>query len=173
MGAKFRLFGVLAIALTIGVVSLVSEAAGEKKKHGKKVQIINLTTQTAQEADLDLGPAGFTVGDRFVFSENVFRGGQQVGTDGGECTVTRLEPSPVPPGQEPTSATVNCVVTIELPKGQVTVQGLVTFSEQAGNRFTIAITGGTGAYRTAHGEATVTESEEENGPDELELKLIR
>jgi hypothetical protein len=172
MGAKFRLFGVLAIALTIGVVSLVSTAAGEKR-HGKKVQIIKLTTQTAQEATLDLGPTGFTVGDRFVFSENVFRGSQQVGTDGGECTITRLEPNPVPQGQEPTSATVNCVVTIELPKGQVTVQGLVTFSEQAGNRFTIAITGGTGAYRTAHGEATVTESEEENGPDQLELKLIR
>jgi hypothetical protein len=173
MGAKFRLFGVLAIALAIGVVSLVSTAAGEKKKHGKKVQIINLTTQTAQEADLDLGPAGFTLGDRFVFSENVFRGGQQVGTDGGECTFTRLEPNPVPQGQEPTSATANCVATLELPKGQVTVQGLVTFSEEAGNRFTIAITGGTGAYRTAHGEATITESEEENGPDELELKLIR
>lgn len=172
MRAKSRLFAVLTLALTIGVVSLVSTAMGDRK-HDKKAQIINLTTQTFQEADLDLGPTGPTVGDRFVFSDNVFRGNTQVGILGGECTVARLEPEPVPAGQEPTSAVVNCVVTIQLPKGQVTLQGLITFSEQAGNRFTVAITGGTGAYRTAHGEATVTENEDENGRDQLRLNLIR
>jgi hypothetical protein len=172
MGAKFRLFAVLALALTIAVVSLVPAATGAKK-HGKKVKIINLTTQTAQEAELDLGPAGFGVGDRFVFSDNVFRGDQQIGILGGECTTTRIEPSPLPQGQEPTSSTVNCVATIQLPKGQITLQGLVTFSEQSGNSFTVAITGGTRAYRTAHGEATITENEDENGPDQLRLKLIR
>jgi hypothetical protein len=166
MLGKFRLFAVLALALTIGVVSLVATAGGAQKR-GKKVQIINLTTQTDQEADLDLGAPGPSVG------ENVFRGDRQVGTDGGECVVVRLQPNPVPAGQEPTSATVNCVATIQLPKGQVTVQGLVTFSEQSGDRFTIAITGGTGAYRTAHGEATVIESEDEDAPGGLRLKLIR
>jgi hypothetical protein len=108
MGAKFRLFAVLVLALTIAVVSLVPAAIGAKK-HGKKVEILNLTTRTDQEADLDLGASGPSVGDRFVFSENVFRGNQQIGTDGGECVVVRLEPTPVPPGQEPTSARVNCV----------------------------------------------------------------
>ena len=97
MAGKFRLFAVLALALTIGVVSLVSTAAGAKK-HVKKVQILNLTTRTAQEADLDLGPTGPSVSDRFVFSENVFRGDQQIGTDGGECVVVRLEPTPFPRG---------------------------------------------------------------------------
>jgi hypothetical protein len=172
MSGKFRLFAVLALALTIGVVSLVSTAAGAKK-HGKKVQILNLTTRTAQEADLDLGPTGPSVGDRFVFSENVFRGDQQIGTDGGDCVVVRLEPNPVPRRQEPTSVTINCVATVQLPKGQVTVQGLVTFSEQSGDRFKLAITGGTGAYRTAHGEATITSSEDENAPEGLRLKIIR
>jgi hypothetical protein len=172
MGTKFRLFAVLALALIIGVVSLVSTAGGAKK-NGKKVEIINLATRTDQEADLDLDPSGPSLGDRFVFSDNVFRGDRQVGMLGAECTVTRLEPNPVPAGQEPTSATVNCVGTIQLPKGQVTVQGLITFSEEAGDRFTIAITGGTGAYRTAHGQATVTENEDEDAPDRLRLKLIR
>ena len=108
-----------------------------------------------------------------MFSDDVSRGSKHVGILGGECTVTRLQPNPVPAGQEPTSATVNCVVSIQLSKGQLTLQGLVTFSEEAGSSFTIAITGGTGAYRTAHGEATVTESEDENGPEGLRLKLIR
>jgi Allene oxide cyclase barrel like domain len=172
MGAKLRLFAVLALALTIAVVSLVPAATGAKK-HGKKVQILNLTTRTVQEAELDLGASGPSVGDRFVFSDNVFRGDRQVGVLGTECVVVWLEPNPVPEGQEPTSARVNCVGTIQLPKGQLTLQGLVTFSEQSGDRFTVAITGGTGAYRTAHGEATITSSEDENAPAGLRLKIIR
>jgi hypothetical protein len=172
MGTKFRLFAVLALALTVGVVSLVPTAAGAKR-HGKKVQILNLTTRTAQEAELDLGATGPSVGDRFVFSDNVFRGNQQIGILGGECIFVRLEPNPVPQGQEPTSAVVNCVVSVQLPKGQLTVQGLVTFSEQSGDRFTLAITGGTRAYRTAHGQATITTSEDENAPEGLRLKIIR
>jgi hypothetical protein len=172
MGRKFRLLAVLALALTIGVVSLVPAATGAKRQ-GKKVTIINLTTRTAQEAELDLGAPGFSVGDRFVFGDDVFRGGRQVGILGGECTLTRLEPSPLPEGQEPTSGTFNCVATIRLPKGQMTLQGLFTFSEQAGNRVKIAITGGTGAYRTARGQATLTESEDESEPDHIRLKLIR
>jgi hypothetical protein len=62
---------------------------------------------------------------------------------------------------------------VSLPKGQVTLQGLVTFSEQSRPTFTVAITGGTGAYRTAHGEATITESEDEDAPFGLRLELIR
>ena len=57
--------------------------------------------------------------------------------------------------------------------GQITLQGLVTFGEEAGNGFDVAITGGTGAYRTAHGQATITETEEEDVPDQLRLELIR
>ena len=171
MAGKFRLFAVLGLALTIGVGSLVPAAAAQKR--GKKVQILNLTTRTAQEADLDLGPTGPSVGDRFVFSDNVFRGSQQIGILGGECIVVRFEPNPVPQGQEPTSASVNCAASIQLPKGQITVQGLVTFSAQAGNSFTIAITGGTRAYRTARGVATITTSEDENAPEGLRLKIIR
>ena len=171
MGRKFRLFAVLALALAIAVVSLVPAATAAKR--GKKVTVINLTTRTAQEAELDLGTPGFSVGDRFVFSDNVFRGGRQVGVLGGECTLTRLEPNPLPEGQEPTSGTFNCVATIRLPRGQLTLQGLFTFSEQAGPRVQIAITGGTGAYRTARGHATLTETEDENEPDHIRLKVIR
>ena len=87
------------------------------------MEILNLTTRTDQEADLDLGASGPSLGDRFVFSDNVFRGKQRIGTDGGECVVVRREPNPVPQGQEPTSVRVNCVVTIQLPKGQVAGSG--------------------------------------------------
>jgi hypothetical protein len=67
----------------------------------------------------------------------------------------------------------NCIATVRLPDGQITLQGLVTFGEEAGNGFDVAITGGTGAYRTAHGQATITETEEEDVPNQLRLELIR
>ena len=54
-----------------------------------------------------------------------------------------------------------CVATAELPKGQITAQGLLTFSEEAeGEPFRLAITGGTGKYRTAHGEVIVKDVSE-------------
>jgi hypothetical protein len=172
MRAKSRLFVVFVLALVLGGISLVSTAAGGGGRHDPKTLVIDLTTRTAQEADLDLGATGPSIGDRFVFSDDVFRGGQKVGITGGECTAVRSNPNPVPSGQEPTSVTVNCVATIQLPEGQVALQGLVTFSEAAGPSFTIAVTGGTGAYRTAHGQATVTEGADENAPDQLRLELI-
>ena len=168
MGRKCRLIAVLALALAIGVVSLVPAAAA-----AARVTVINLTLRTVQEAELDLGTPGFSVGDRFVFSDNVFRNGRRVGVLGGECTLTRLRPNPLPEGQEPTSGTFQCVATVRLPRGQLTFQGLFTFSEQAGPRVRIAITGGTRAYRNARGQAVLTESEDENEPDHLRLRVIR
>ena len=54
-----------------------------------------------------------------------------------------------------------CLATLSLPEGQLTAQGLTTLNE-SGQPFTLAITGGTGAYRTAHGQiriAPVSETE--------------
>jgi hypothetical protein len=67
---------------------------------------------------------------------------------------------------------VQCLVTLRLPEGQITLQGLIDFSAQAGPSFTVAVTGGTGAYRTAHGQATVTEGEQEDDPSNVRLELI-
>ena len=49
---------------------------------------------------------------------------------------------------------MQCVVTVELPDGQITFQGLAQGTE---NHF--AVTGGTGAYRRARGEAFVDDRE--------------
>lgn len=170
MRTNLRLLVVLAVALALGGVSIAS-AGDERDDDHKKVKIIELTSTTVQEADLDLGDEGFGVGDRFVFGDDVFKDGEQVGVLGGECTFVRIEPDPLPAGQEPESATANCVVSAQLPRGQLTVQGLITFSEAtAGQPFTLAVTGGTGAYRTAHGEAEITETSETTV--DIRVKLI-
>jgi hypothetical protein len=60
------------------------------------------------------------------------------------------------------------VATASLPQGQITVQGLIDFTDPG--PFTLAITGGTGAYRTARGEVEVTEESPE--VDRIRFKLI-
>ncbi|WP_344629825.1 hypothetical protein [Streptomyces glaucosporus] len=96
--------------------------------------------------ELDLGAAGRSVGDQFVFSGNlVSTGGPEdrlVGRFGGFCVITDLERNA---GQ--------CSSTAVLPEGQITVQG-----EQAGipvpGPVVNAITGGTGEFREARGQVT-------------------
>ena len=63
------------------------------------------------------------------------------------------------------------VATAALPKGQITTQGLGTFTDGPA-KFELAITGGTGKYRTAHGTLSV---EEVGGEEEflLTFRVIR
>jgi hypothetical protein len=72
----------------------------------------------------------------------------KVGTDGGVGTLVRLEPR--------VAATIQFVATARLPRGQITVQGLVRFTDGP-STFQVAITGGTGRFREAHGVLTVEE----------------
>ena len=136
----------LLIAVTGGSMAF---AGADEEADSNGTKVIHLISKTVQEAELDLGEKGFGVGDRFVFSDDLYRDDEKVGQDGGECVVVRLE--------GPTT-TVNCVVTLSLPKGQITSQGLASFTEgQDPQPFTVAITGGTGRYREADGEVTVEE----------------
>ena len=48
-------------------------------------------------------------------------------------------------------ARFQCAATVSLPEGQLTVQGPATLTETGNQPFMLAITGGTGAYRTARG----------------------
>ncbi|GAA4113119.1 allene oxide cyclase barrel-like domain-containing protein [Streptomyces hundungensis] len=90
----------------------------------------------------DVGAAGLSVGDEFVYSDKLFRDGKQIGEDGSSCQVTRLE------GGNPTT---NCVLSVQLPDGQLTAQSLWT---EGSHTARMAVTGGTGAYRGATGELT-------------------
>jgi hypothetical protein len=144
----------IAVALVLAVASITlasasppaaSVASTNNKDH---VQVIHLVSRVDQETFLDLGEQGDSLGDQIVFSDNLFRGGKKVGISGATCTLVRLEPR--------VSVTFQCVGTLSLPRGQITVQGLVSFPEADQTPFFVAITGGTGAYRTAHGEMKVT-----------------
>jgi hypothetical protein len=160
MQNKLILGAILTLLLALASVPLAL-AGGGSGRDDDDVRILHLTTRTVQEALVDAPPSGESVGDRFVFSDNVFRGDEQVGVGGVDCVLVRFE-------SEPEAATAHCVATLSLPKGQITAQGLIDFT--APGPFALAITGGTGAYRTAHGEVEVTEESPE--VDRLKLTLI-
>jgi hypothetical protein len=79
-----------------------------------------------------------SVGDQDVYNGKFFARNKQVGRDGGVCTLVELP------------SIYHCVASNWFDKGQLTVQFIGDFSSTEPGHF--AITGGTGAYRGAHGE---------------------
>jgi hypothetical protein len=146
VATKFRLKVVVLAIVALGVLgpgSAVASANGG----GKKTLRIKATEK--QSEFLDLGTPGPSLGDELVFSERLFVRGRQVGESGVVCTVTQA----VPPYDV---LTFHCVGTLSLRKGQITLQGLIEVQgPDDPGPFLVAITGGTGKFRGAGGEAVV------------------
>ncbi|MDA0166020.1 hypothetical protein OM076_37495 [Solirubrobacter ginsenosidimutans] len=131
------------------VVALAVLAAAAPAATGGKGKTLRLVAVQKQQQFIDLAPTGPSLGDQLVFSDTVYRNGREAGTDGAVCSITQI----VPPY---TVATYQCVATIRLRNGQITVQGLNEFQGQGDpGPFRFAITGGTGTYSGASGEVVV------------------
>jgi allene oxide cyclase-like protein len=135
---------VLAI-VALGVLALGSTSA---LAHGKS-KTLRLVGVVSQLNPVDVDPVGDSVGDRLVFSETLFRRGREVGMSGVDCVAVEVTP---PYGV----TTLQCVATLSLRRGQITLQGLIEVqgADDPGP-WTVAITGGTGAFRGASGQARV------------------
>jgi hypothetical protein len=142
---------VLALGL-VAAVALPSRAAATST-----AKTLRLAAVTIQATTLDLGAAGLSQGDESITTRELLLDGQEVGTSHLVATVTLVA------GADSQSQTV---ATFDLPDGQLTAQGLVTAS-QTTNRLA-AITGGTGAYRQAGGQVTVTRT----GPTTADITLV-
>jgi hypothetical protein len=159
------------LALLLALTSVSFAFAGSDPKgdtNGAKVRVLHVTLKNSQETDLDLGASGPSVGDRFSVFGELFRNDKRVGVAGYECVTLLFRPGP-DPADPPVAATDQCTGSLSVPNGQITVQGLVDRTGPV--PVTIAITGGTGAYRTAHGELQ-TSGPNEQGDEPLTLKLI-
>lgn len=136
----------LAVALLFGSFMLTSANAHNDDDNGG--ESFKITTISKQFKDIDLPPKGESLGDQIVFSDDVYYRGKLVGSLDGVCTLTRLDPKANEGHQQ-------CVVTVLLPKGTLTSQGVIVFRGEEVSGFTIAVTGGTGRYADAGGEAHV------------------
>jgi hypothetical protein len=148
---RFKLaIAAIAATMAFGGVALASANAGGSG-HDDGLTLFDRTVQTT---DIDLGDKGFSLGDQLIFADDLFakKDDPKIGSAGGVCTVVRVADA------KKFSGTAQCVVTLWLRDGQITVQGLLEFpGEGLPEPFDLAVTGGTGAYRDAGGQVTVEE----------------
>jgi hypothetical protein len=137
MGKRLGLLGaaIALVALAVGAASpaLGSSADDDERRTFRVVEI------TTEQEFLDLGAEGFSLGDEFVFSAKLLKGGEQVGHSGVVCTLTSLE-----------REESQCLATAWFQDGQITAQGLVAGEPET---IVLPITGGSGKYEGAEGEA--------------------
>ncbi|MGW3152369.1 dirigent protein [Streptomyces sp. NPDC001177] len=133
----------LAAALCCAPLASAAVSATDPQPTGDKEEVIRLTAVATQATSLDFPAAGPSQGDELIVAGSVLQNSTTVGTYDETCTTTRTGSGD--------SSTVQCVVTLTLPKGKITVQGAFPITSTGPGDITLAITGGTGAYRTARG----------------------
>jgi hypothetical protein len=114
--------------------------------------LIDFSADGVRSVD-DIRQSDPSKGDVSVFQDQLLRSGKVVGREAGTCTVTALDPKAEAPLQ------LNCNVTFEIPGGTIATQGLATNAAVKH----LVITGGTGRYLGAQGEATLTEFGDDTG----------
>jgi hypothetical protein len=159
----FLAVGVAVPALALAAVAVGANPSGTASD---PVRIDIISRATGINDFVDVGPAGPTPGDIYVFVDDVFLANapnERVGQALGRCTVI-----------DPASARLGCSTTTSLldnsrSSGSITTDG--TLINVPGAKSTGAITGGTGRFRNARGEAVLDLGPLE-GPHRASFRLI-
>ncbi|MGW7048264.1 allene oxide cyclase barrel-like domain-containing protein [Streptomyces avermitilis] len=142
LGAVTGLATVLCCASLASAVPATVGATGPLPPRQKE-EVFNLTARPTQINNVDVPPPGNSQGDELIVTGDLIRSNATVGRFDEVCTTTRT-------GLFDTSD-LQCQITLSLPLGQITVQGVFAITGVGPGDITLAITGGTGLYRTAHG----------------------
>jgi hypothetical protein len=133
----------VASAATVGLVAGgvgFASASGNTTPAGRA---LTFDVEFSPPFFLDLGEPGPSMGDQIVSHDVLLdETGTQVGHDGLSCIIT-----------DPSGPEAECTATFVVPGGQITTQFLNTPPPEKH----AAVTGGTGAYRNARGEAVLVE----------------
>ncbi|MDD7942737.1 hypothetical protein PHK61_30415 [Actinomycetospora lutea] len=133
-----------AIAVAAGAL-LVSTASAEPPGNPGRAQDITVISRATSINRLALSNPPQT-GDRWTFRDDLFSSttlGTKIGRADGECVLI-----------DPVEFRFECTITNSLPDGDLMTHGSLTAVQ--GSTSTGAIIGGTRAYTTARGEATIT-----------------
>ena len=149
----------LAAGLAVAALALAGTASADPghAHHGHTIKLVEAHKEL-QPTFVDTGQPGPSVGDIVVARDDVLRpGGSAAGTFRQVCTLVDL-------GSNPLTSTYECTGSIALKDGTITMEGPFV---PAAPESAAAITGGTGAYKTARGEIVVRAE-----ADELLVRLI-
>jgi hypothetical protein len=163
---RIRLVALAAPAAALAAAAAVGVATADAAPTQSATLELHVRATTHQFALVDPAHDGPGVGDFLVESDDLTVGGKPSGTSGSTCSFVAAVPG--------TSLTCNSVVTLSLPAGQITLQGLSDgpFGPPT-TPLTVsyAVTGGTGAYRAAHGSARVVDNP--GGVENYDITLVR
>jgi hypothetical protein len=156
-GAAVVLVLALAGVVTISATSQAAEPSTHKAKMLTFDVVFSPFTPIAANNVRDPN-SPFALGDEIVFHDQLFAGGRRVGDDLGSCVIAAIT------SQE---LAANCSLVIRLPDGNLTGQ-FIAIAGPAPRE--IALTGGTGRYRSAGGEGTLVEFG--NGKGRMTLQVL-
>ena len=105
----------------------------------------------------DIGPRGLTAEDLIDFHDDLFRHGRKVGDEVGSCVVVEA------------SGLSNCTGVVRLGGDTITY----AFVNAPPPVKVLAITGGSGRFRTAHGDGRLVENGDAANTGTLTLRLVR
>jgi Allene oxide cyclase len=143
-----------AVALLTLVVGIIGPVAATKGDKTLTFAVVDKNSDDAQNVTLiDVGAAGFSIGDYFVLSADpVFnrQGTREVGVTTGDCLIVHTN-------AETVVTTLECDATFTFSqRGSLTVEGPVSVAQSGEESGRVAITGGTNQFKTAHGEVVLT-----------------
>jgi hypothetical protein len=121
------------VCLAVGSAGPALGSAGHPA--GGLHRTIRVFEATTAHHNIDVGPAGPSIGDQSLFRARLMRNGNEVGHDRGRCTITAVDRS-------------RCRATTVLRNGRITVDGLVSNSSR---HFDLPVTRGSGTYADAQG----------------------
>jgi hypothetical protein len=150
---------VAASALVVGVATASADPdpSGDDDDPGRGHEVtLRFHVETSPFSYADLGEVGPSAADVIVFHDTLFQNGREVGHEVGSCVL--VEPSGL--------SNCSAVVTLD---GRGTIS--FAFENAPPPEKTLAITGGSGKYRTAHGDGSFRESGEGTGTLVLSLVL--
>ena len=148
------LLAVSTAGLVTGLTGAVSSGAADANPPARAAASVHVLRFTGRvnpttNKDIDLGDAGFSVGDQQVFRDRLMRDGQRVGTTMGYGEITFLTSSRLG---------ITGIATAMLRNGTLALRFSAVESLTAGPARTSdsAVTGGTGTYAGATGQCTST-----------------
>ena len=155
---KGRRVAAVGAVLVVSAVLIPEAAAGARPSAdgGGGGRTMRFDVEFSPPNYTDFGPTGFSAPDVIVFRDTLLRDDEPVGHEVGSCVLVD------------TDGTANCT-------GVVTLDGRGTiafaFENAPPPEKTLAITGGTGEFRSAGGEGTLVEAG--NGTGTLTLSVHR
>jgi hypothetical protein len=140
--------GAAAVAASALLVLTALAVAGPNAAAGEDHHRLRFHVEFSPPSYTDLGEPGFSAADVLVFNDHLLRDGRQVGHEVGSCVLVDA------------SGLSNCTGVITL-DGDGTIA--FAFENAPPPEKTLAITGGSGDFRSAEGDGTLLENGDGTG----------